>query len=278
LKSLIHRPRTSLRGSPAHLDTSARSFPLARWLLPLALTVALGRVAAGQGTPGTVLKPGPTCRVVRVVDGDTVVVQLDGRQTTIRLIGLDTPETVAPGRPVEGYGKEASAYPREMVGGKSVRLEYEPAMRRVDKFGRTLAYLWTVPDGKLVNLAIVEGGYGHAYTAFPFSMIERFRQAEREAREEERGLWGDGLVKPDDKSAMATPKVGAKVGPKAEAKPGAKVDDQTGPGTTTVYVTTSGSKYHRADCRYLSKSSIPRTLADLPAKYAACSVCEPSSR
>jgi endonuclease YncB( thermonuclease family) len=159
-----HPPSPSPRGSPAHLDTSARPFPLAPWLLPLALAVALARAAAGQGTPEPVLEPGPTCRVVRVVDGDTVVVQLDGRPTTIRLIGVDTPETVHPSKPVERYGKEASAFLRELVGGQSVRLEYEPAMKRLDRYGRTLAYLRTVPGDKLVDLAIVEGGYGHAVT------------------------------------------------------------------------------------------------------------------
>jgi endonuclease YncB( thermonuclease family) len=90
MTSTSHRPCASPRGSPAPLDASARPSPPARWLLPLALTVVLVRVAAGQGTPEPVLEPGPICRVVRVVDGDTVVGQLDGCPTTIRLIGVDT--------------------------------------------------------------------------------------------------------------------------------------------------------------------------------------------
>jgi len=125
-----------------------------------------------------------------------VVVQLDGRPTTIRLIGVDTPETVHPSKPVERHGKEASAFLRELVGGQSVRLEYEPAMKRLDLYGRTLAYLRTVPGDKLVNLAIVEGGYGHAYTTYPFTLMERFRRAERDARQAKRGLWGDDPVQP----------------------------------------------------------------------------------
>jgi micrococcal nuclease len=188
--------------------------------LPLALAIVFARFAMGQGTPKPDLEPGPTCKVVRVVDGDTVVVMLDGRQTTVRLIGVNTPETVHPSKPVERFGKEASAFLREILDGKSVRLEFEPAARRVDKFGRTLAYLRTVPGDQLVNLAIVEGGYGHAYASFPFSMMEQFRQAEREAREE----------------------------------------------------------YHRMGCRYLAKSSMSRTLADLSPKYEVCSVCEPPAR
>jgi micrococcal nuclease len=197
--------------------------------------------------------------MVRVVDGDTVVVLLDGRQATVRLIGIDTPETVHPSKPVERFGKEASAFLREMLDGKSVRLEYEPAARRVDKFGRTLAYLRTVPDDRLVNLAIVVGGYGHAYTEFPFTRMEEFRRAEREAREAKRGLWGDDPGKPPE-SVEARPK------------------EPAGPTATTVFVAASGSKYHRAGCRYLARSSIPRALADLPAKYGACSACEPPAR
>ena len=256
MTSTSHRPCTSLRGSPARLDTPARPSRPASWLLPLALSVVLVRVAVGQGTPEPILSPGPTCRVVRVVDGDTVVVQLDGRPTTIRLIGVDTPETVHPSKPVERYGKEASAFLRELVGGQSVRLDYEPAMKRLDRYGRTLAYPRTVPGDRLVNLAIVEGGYGHAYTTYPFTLMERFRRAERDAREAERGLWGDDPIRP-----------------KLEMETGS-----AGQGASTVYLTTSGSKDHRGDCRYLARSSIPRSLADLPTRYGACSACDPPPR
>lgn len=185
-----------------------------------------------------------------------MVVQLDGRPTTIRLIGVDTPETVHPPKPVERHGKEASAFLRELVGGQSVRLEYEPAMERLDRHGRTLAYLRTVPGDKLVNLAIVEGGYGHAYTTYPFTLMERFRRAERDARQAKCALWGDDPVRP---------KVGKETGP-------------GGQGASTVYVTTGGSKYHRVDCRHLARSSIPRSLADLPPRYEACSACDPPRR
>jgi hypothetical protein len=129
-------------------------------------------------------------------------------------------------------------------------------MRRLDRYGRTLAYLRTVPGDRLVNLAIVEGGYGHAYTTYPFTRMERFRRAERDAREARRGLWGDDPVRPE---------AGEQAGP-------------AGQGAATVYVTTSGSKYHRADCHHLAKSSIPRSLADLPARYGACSTCDPPPR
>lgn len=122
--------------------------------------------------------------VERVVDGDTIIVRGAGR---VRLIGVDTPESVDPRRPVEFFGKEASAFTERLVEGKRVRLEYD--RDRTDRYGRTLAYVH-LPDGTFVNAEIIRRGYGHAYTRFPFKHRDRFRQLEREARDAGRGLWG----------------------------------------------------------------------------------------
>ena len=122
--------------------------------------------------------------VERVVDGDTIVVRGVGR---VRLIGVDTPETVDPRRPVEFFGREASAFTKRLLEGRRVRLEYD--RERNDRFGRTLAYVY-LRDGTFANAEIVRRGYGHAYTRFPFRHLERFRRLEREAREAGRGLWG----------------------------------------------------------------------------------------
>ncbi len=122
--------------------------------------------------------------VERVVDGDTLIVRDVGR---VRLIGVDTPESVHPNRPVEFFGREASAFTKRLVAGKRVRLEYD--QRRTDRYGRTLAYVH-LPDGTFVNAEIIRRGYGHAYTRFPFKHLDRFRQLEREARRAGRGLWG----------------------------------------------------------------------------------------
>ncbi len=122
-------------------------------------------------------------RVVRVVDGDTLLLD---RKERVRLIGVDTPETVDPRRPVQRFGKEASAFTKRMVEGKKVRLEYDQDRR--DRFGRTLAYVY-LEDGTFLNAEIVKQGYGHAYTQFPFKYLEESRGYEREAREAQRGLW-----------------------------------------------------------------------------------------
>jgi len=119
----------------------------------------------------------------RVVDGDTIV--LDGNEK-VRLIGVDTPETKDPRKPVQYFGKEASEFTKRMVEGKKVRLDYD--WQRKDKYGRTLAYVY-LEDGTFLNAEIIKQGYGHAYTVFPFKYLEEFRQHEREARENQRGLW-----------------------------------------------------------------------------------------
>jgi micrococcal nuclease len=121
--------------------------------------------------------------VARVVDGDTLV--LDGKER-VRLLGVDTPESVDPRRPVDEFGKEAATYTRTLVEGKQVRLEFD--QQRKDKYGRTLAYVY-LEDGTFVNAELVRQGYAHAYTRFPFRHLEEFRQLERQAREQGRGLW-----------------------------------------------------------------------------------------
>jgi len=137
-----------------------------------------------------------TC--TRVVDGDTIVVKEIGK---VRLIGVDTPETKHPKKPVEYFGKEASAFTKRMVEGKKVRLEYD--WQRKDKYNRVLAYIYVMtndvkdmPEFKdrasmelMVNAELIKQGYGHAYTRYPFKYLEQFRKYEKEARENKKGLW-----------------------------------------------------------------------------------------
>lgn len=124
--------------------------------------------------------------VLRVVDGDTVVLAGDER---VRLIGVNTPESVDPRRTVQWYGKEAAAFTRSLLQGRRVRVEHD--VERKDRYGRTLGYLW-LEDGDFVNLRLVEEGYAFAYRYPPnVKYADLFREAERRAREGWRGLWSD---------------------------------------------------------------------------------------
>jgi micrococcal nuclease len=125
-------------------------------------------------------------RCVRVIDGDTIVVDVNGVLEKVRLIGVDSPETVHPEKPVEYFGKEASQFTKRMVEGKLIRLEYD--WQRRDRYGRLLAYVY-LEDGTFLNAEIVRQGYGFAYTKYPFKYLEEFREYEKKAREAGRGLW-----------------------------------------------------------------------------------------
>lgn len=103
--------------------------------------------------------------VKRVVDGDTIVVTYHGKEEKVRLIGVNTPETVDPRRPVEYFGKEASAFTKNLLPpGTRVRLEFDWEKR--DKYGRMLAYVYK--GDTLINAEIIRQGSGHAYPRFPF--------------------------------------------------------------------------------------------------------------
>jgi len=198
--------------------------------------------------PGQAPASATTAPVLRVVDGDTVVLALDGRPVRVRLIGVDTPETVHPCKPVERFGREAAAFLHALIEGRDVRVTYEDGPSRLDRYGRTLAYLHLEPGGLFVNREIIAKGYGHAYTKYPFKYMDDFRAAERAAREARLGLWGPS---PD---AGGTAVSG------------------------TVYVTRTGSKYHRAGCRYVvnNKGAVAMAFDQAAARrYAPCSVCDP---
>jgi len=141
--------------------------------------------------------------VSKNVDGDTIRVRIDGEEETIRMIGVDTPETVHPNKPVEFYGKEASQFTKALCPvGSKVYLTYDWDPR--DKYGRLLAYVWYQHDGEWImhNLNLIINGYGHAYTVFPFdeTYMDLFIEAERIARRRDLGLW-DARVEPSKEDA-----------------------------------------------------------------------------
>jgi len=127
--------------------------------------------------------------VTRVVDGDTILVDINGKEKRVRYIGIDAPESVRPDHPVECFGNEASEYNRSLVEGKWVRLERD--VSDTDKFGRLLRYIFI--DDSLVNLKLVSNGYANAVTYQPDVKYNKtFLEAEKEARIKEKGLWGRG--------------------------------------------------------------------------------------
>jgi micrococcal nuclease len=129
-------------------------------------------------------------RVERVVDGDTFEATVAGRREHVRLIGLDTPETVAPGRPVEPYGPQASAFARHWLTGRTVRMAGDAEPR--DHYGRLLAYAW-LGDGTFWNALLLAEGYAEPLVIRPNDAFERlFARLAAAARSARRGLWAGG--------------------------------------------------------------------------------------
>ncbi|HEY3250229.1 MAG TPA: thermonuclease family protein [Ignavibacteria bacterium] len=141
--------------------------------------------------------------VTKVFDGDTFEVEIDGKREKIRMLGIDTPEKWESGKldkdaqrtgkdkkTIKVLGDLASEYTKKLISGKKVRLEIDPIGDERDRYGRMLRYVY-LEDGTLVNLKIVEDGYANAYRRFEVSKKNEFIEAEKRARENRRGLWGD---------------------------------------------------------------------------------------
>lgn len=205
--------------------------------------------------------------VERVVDGDTI--QLQGGEK-VRLIGVDAPEsqysyklyrdageTGESTEMIQALGNLAARYTEQLATGKEVVLEYDAANAHRghrDRFGRLLAYV-NLTEGSgaavlCINDAIIDAGYANVYAKYPFARLEWYREAERTARERGRGLWA-----PDALS-----------GPEAETL--LQIDE-------VLYVTRTGSKYHRSNCRMLRSSRIPFDPDHHDGKYGACKICKP---
>ena len=169
----------------------------ARRLLLLLLVLAAGAGGAGAGglldsgageQAGDDGAGGDVGRVVKVVDGDTIHVQVGGAREKVRYIGVDTPETKHPSKGVECFGQKASDFNARLVADEQVRLVRDVEER--DRYGRLLAYVYRVRDGLFVNAELARRGYAHPLSIPPdVRYAERFEQLAREAREHDRGLW-----------------------------------------------------------------------------------------
>ncbi|MFH1533336.1 MAG: thermonuclease family protein [Nitrospirota bacterium] len=143
--------------------------------------------------PESVTESEGTFEVVNVVDGDTLDVMIEGNKVRIRLIGVDTPETVHPSKPVECFGQEASTFAKDTLSGKIVRLEIDDSQGNVDKYGRILRYVFLENDVNF-NKMLIEEGYAFEYTYnLPYKYQVEFIEAEKQAELNGMGLWASGV-------------------------------------------------------------------------------------
>ncbi|MBI4097443.1 MAG: thermonuclease family protein [Candidatus Levybacteria bacterium] len=128
-------------------------------------------------------------KVIKVVDGDTIDINIEGKTERLRLIGIDTPETVDPRKSVQCFGREASGKAKELLGSQFVILESDESQGERDKYKRLLRYVF-LPDGTNFNLFMIAEGYAHEYTYDePYKYQAEFKQAEIDARNQNKGLW-----------------------------------------------------------------------------------------
>ncbi|MEP7166513.1 MAG: thermonuclease family protein [Candidatus Woesebacteria bacterium] len=175
-----------------------------KYLHYIVLFISLADTLFGSGSKIDLTKlPAPTPTVLALstnvpdgyvkvlgnADGDTIYVLLDGKKETVRLLGVDTPETKDPRRSVMCFGHQASDYTRSLVTDKAVKLIPDSMQTDRDKYGRLLRYV-QFEDGTTLNEKLVYEGYAFAYEAYPDSKLEDYKKLEADAREKNRGLWG----------------------------------------------------------------------------------------
>lgn len=130
--------------------------------------------------------------VVKYDDGDTIMVDMNGTTETLRFVGVDTPETHDPRKPVQCYGPEASAFTKKLIseaGGK-VRLSSDPESTNRDRYDRLLRYIY-LPDGRLVQDELLKNGYAFHYPYFPFTKSVQFAAEQATARLANKGVWAN---------------------------------------------------------------------------------------
>lgn len=187
-------------------------------------------------------KPTPLYPVTKVIDGDTIDVQIGKKVERIRMIGMDTPETVDPRKPVQCFGKEATNKAKTILTGKKVRLESDPISGERDKYGRLLRYVY-LENGTSFEKLMISDGYAHEYTynSIPYKYQADFKKAQKDAQTKKRGLWSPASCNGNTVQAarasatsISTPAVKKSVNNLCHAK-GTKYYDQTK--TFTAYPT-----------------------------------------
>lgn len=179
-------PGPPTAGPPASAPTTAAP--------PATASAGPGAVATPGATRTAVVTsaaPGVAARVSRVVDGDTLKVRIAGRTETVRVIGLDTPESVKPGTPVECFAiRAATEAERLLPVGAEIGLEADPTQATRDQYGRLLAHVW-LSDGSLFAEEMIRGGFGihYVYGGVPSIHARRLAAAEGAARAAQRGIW-----------------------------------------------------------------------------------------
>lgn len=164
-------------------------------------------------------------QVTKVADGDTITVKMGSKKVSVRLIGVDTPETVDPRETVQCFGKEASAITKKTLLNKKIALEADPTQGDADKYGRLLRYVF-LQDGTNFDKWLISEGYGFEYTYnLPYKYQQEYKDAENAARLSSKGLWASEACNAETK---------AKKLPQGQKNETVKIPNATTPSTQTI--------------------------------------------
>ena len=202
------------------------------------------------------IRKSPTYQVLKVVDGDTIHISYNGKDEKVRFIGLDTPETKDPRKPIQCFGREATAKMTEFAENKNIRLEFDKTQGERDKYGRILAFVYN-EDNKNLAYEMIRQGYGNEYTynSNPYKYQNEFKEAARKAREENKGLWAENTcagnaTKPADSTAP-------KLQPAPAYNPAPAPQPQQSQGACVIKgnVGRNGKIYHMPGQKYYNKTN-----------------------
>lgn len=234
-------------------------------------------VAAVSDGPPTMVQPDPErsseAVVLSVQDGDSVTLMLDGELRRVELLGADAPEWLERARQQRPYAAESRRFLTNLLQGERV-LVFEPEPGAVDPLGRRRAYLFRLPDMAFVDLEIIRQGYGKVSTRADEPYRELLSWYETRARELERGVWGQPQPAEETpgppvrvvESPAATP---AAPTPVKQPEPQPRTDE------TWVWVTRSGSRYHREGCSHLTSTRTRVRRDSIKSTHEPCKTCNP---
>ena len=197
------------------------------------------------------IRKSPTYQVLKVMDGDTIHISYNGKDEKVRFIGLDTPETKDPRKPIQCFGREATAKMTEFAENKTVRLEFDKTQGERDKYGRLLAFVYS-EDNKNLAYEMIRQGYGNEYTynSNPYKYQSEFKDAARKAREENKGLWAENTCAGD-----ATKPAGTQT-PKSQPTPTTPAPQQSQEACVIKgNVGRNGKIYHMPGQKYYNKTN-----------------------
>ena len=210
------------------------------------------------------IRKSPTYKVLRVVDGDTIRIDYNGKDEKVRFIGLDTPETKDPRKPIQCFGREATAKMTEFAENKNIRLEFDKTQGERDKYGRLLAFVYS-EDNKNLAYEMIRQGYGNEYTynSNPYKYQNEFKEAARKAREENKGLWAENTcagnaTKPADTPApkpQPAPAYNPAPAPRPRTAPAPQPQQSQGACVIKGNVGRNGKIYHMPGQKYYNKTN-----------------------